>query len=578
VHKFKVYFSWLSEALVVIIALFVINNYLVRPEFFIKADGKGYYDYLPAAFIYNDLNFEYTDTLQTEFYDQKSYTAGYLHTVNGHQINKYFPGVAVLWMPFFAAAHTYALYSDMYAANGYSQPYQESIFYAAVFFLFWGLFFLRKLLESFTISPPIIFLTQLTLVLATPLIHYVHFEPAFTHVYNFALITGFVYFFRNYVQKNTPFSLWMTAVIFALILIIRPVNGLAVGLVFLAFNSFDDMKEWIYGQFHYQYKNWIIPFLSVALIVSLVPLLWYHQTGSFLVWGYQNEGFNFSSPAIWSFLFSFQKGAFLLTPVLFISLVGGLWAWKKQHQNFWIWSTIGFLAVVIYVLSSWWAWWYGASFGSRPLIDFYVLFALLMAVFFQEIKRVWAMMSTALVMILLLSVNLIQAVQYQTYIIDWAIMDFEKYKTIGLHIDQKYRGIFYRPSNSYAPEQVVFSFDYPIDSLIFPPGATHYFPTNFLNSAKDSLRFNRIFIESDMEFQDGTAQFILVANDASGNNVYWHAEGVFGSVLDENLRSLVRIPYRWEIDAHTNEIGIGVDTQTDALKVYSLRVVGVLQE
>ena len=88
----------------VIIALFVINNYLVRPEFFIKADGKGYYDYLPAAFIYNDLNFEYTDTLQTEFYDQKSYTSGYLHTVNGHQINKYFPGVAVLWMPFFAAA------------------------------------------------------------------------------------------------------------------------------------------------------------------------------------------------------------------------------------------------------------------------------------------------------------------------------------------------------------------------------------------------------------------------------------------------------------------------------------------
>ena len=123
----------------VIIALFVINNYLVRPEFFIKADGKGYYDYLPAAFIYNDLNFEYTDTLQTEFYDQKSYTSGYLHTVNGHQINKYFPGVAVLWMPFFAAAHTYALYSDMYAANGYSQPYQESIFYAAVFFLFLGL-------------------------------------------------------------------------------------------------------------------------------------------------------------------------------------------------------------------------------------------------------------------------------------------------------------------------------------------------------------------------------------------------------------------------------------------------------
>jgi hypothetical protein len=48
--------------------------------------------------------------------------------------------------------------------------------------------------------------------------------------------------------------------------------------------------------------------------------------------------------------------------------------------------------VFIYIIFSWWCWWYGGAFGLRTMIDMYGLLALPLAAFFTETlewKRAW---------------------------------------------------------------------------------------------------------------------------------------------------------------------------------------------
>ncbi len=88
-RKFR--FGILQELLILFLFLLLLNNFIGHPSQVIVADGKGYYDYLPALFIYNDLNFNYTDTLVTQFYDHKAYNSGINLLVNGQK------SISILW-------------------------------------------------------------------------------------------------------------------------------------------------------------------------------------------------------------------------------------------------------------------------------------------------------------------------------------------------------------------------------------------------------------------------------------------------------------------------------------------------
>jgi len=43
------------ELIIVFLFIFLINNYLGNVEKTMKADGVGYYDYLPSTFIHHDI-------------------------------------------------------------------------------------------------------------------------------------------------------------------------------------------------------------------------------------------------------------------------------------------------------------------------------------------------------------------------------------------------------------------------------------------------------------------------------------------------------------------------------------------
>ena len=344
--------------------LFVADNYLNQEERLINADGKGYYDYLPATFIYHDLNFSHVDTLQTKLYGP-NYTKDYLKTVNQKKVNKYFPGAAILWTPFFFGAHYYAINYDG-IANGYSWPYQRAIYFAAIFYLWIGLMFLRKTLILLDVKLWIVFLIQLLFTLGTPLLYYVQFEPAYTHVYSFALISSFTYFSFKFIQNQKLKDVVIAGFILGFIVIVRPVNLLALLIIPLYFHSFNEFIMFVSRLFTEYLKPLLIAFIVFTLVISLVPFLWHFQTGQFFIWGYQEEGFNFLDPEIFNFLFSLKRGAFVHTPLLLIATIGGIYSWIKTHKIYNALSFLIILYLIIYILSSWWSWHYGSSFGSRP--------------------------------------------------------------------------------------------------------------------------------------------------------------------------------------------------------------------
>ena len=65
----------------------------------INGDGKGYYAYLPAIFIYHDLTFSFFDKQPDKFGYQYSNT--FLLNHEEKNLNKYTCGEAILLLPFF---------------------------------------------------------------------------------------------------------------------------------------------------------------------------------------------------------------------------------------------------------------------------------------------------------------------------------------------------------------------------------------------------------------------------------------------------------------------------------------------
>jgi hypothetical protein len=104
----------------------------------IESDAKGYYAYLPAVFIYKDLNFEFFHKIEKEKYYDKNLFYDYRSGAYGKTINKYYCGTALLEMPFFLTAHglSYLINYDM---DGYSKLYQVFINLSGIFYAFLGL-------------------------------------------------------------------------------------------------------------------------------------------------------------------------------------------------------------------------------------------------------------------------------------------------------------------------------------------------------------------------------------------------------------------------------------------------------
>jgi len=355
--------------------LFLTKNPASKWDKSISGDGKSYYAYLTAAFVYHDLDYEFVEDYEAKYYPpDKSLFKEFRQDFNGEIANKTFPGITLLWLPFFLMAH-FMSYLFGFEPDGYSLLYQFSISLSAIFYLWVGLKWLTKLLISLEYASQFILPTLILLAFGTNLYFYTIHDPSLTHCYNFMILAGILHFSRRYYLEKQCKLLSIAIALFALAIIVRPTNILMIIFLPLAIGSWNNFKGFIASIFGS--KKRILGIFAILILIGSYPVLWwYAQTGHFIVYSYGEEGFDFSKPHIFNILLSYEKGWLVYSPAIILSIVGLIHLYLKNKFQF-ILTLFGFL-VLTYVFSSWWIWTYGASFGQRVFIDFYAVISILL--------------------------------------------------------------------------------------------------------------------------------------------------------------------------------------------------------
>ncbi|NQX93293.1 MAG: hypothetical protein HRT74_14425, partial [Flavobacteriales bacterium] len=69
-------------------------------ESVLRVDAKGYYGYLNAVFVHQDISFQWFEEYEIENSKRPEFNYWYIADIEGSRTNKYFAGTAVLITPF----------------------------------------------------------------------------------------------------------------------------------------------------------------------------------------------------------------------------------------------------------------------------------------------------------------------------------------------------------------------------------------------------------------------------------------------------------------------------------------------
>lgn len=348
-------------------------------------DIISYYAYLPATFIYKDITLNFIDKGDGD----GKYIFWPNITDDGKKVIKMSSGMSMMYAPFFFLGHFYALNSDTYEATGFSVPYRVALIIGSLFWLLIGLVFLRKVLLRY-FEENIAALTILIVVLGTNLLHYSTREPTMSHLYNFSLFAIFLWLTIKWFEKPTVKWSILIGLLTGLITVTRPNNSIIV-FIFILYGVYH-LKSFKEKLLLFWRQKWNLLLIAFTATLLLLPQLfyWKYVTGHWIYYSYgENEKFFFNNPQIINGLFSYRKGWLVYTPVMTLALAG-VFLLRGKLKNLFV-PVLIFLLLNIYITFSWWSWWYGGSFGMRPMIDSYSILAIPLAAmtqFFYQ-QKLW---------------------------------------------------------------------------------------------------------------------------------------------------------------------------------------------
>ncbi|OQY04838.1 MAG: hypothetical protein B6I20_02390 [Bacteroidetes bacterium 4572_117] len=423
-QKPKITYSKLSiivVCLTIIVSLFG-NRHWKSENRVIAWDVVSYYAYLPATFIYFDPSLEFIDD-----YKGKHKFVFWPETApNGKKVIKTSMGLSFLYSPFFFFGHVYALTTD-YDPGGFSAPYKFMLLISNLFYLLIGLIFLRKILLRY-FSEEVSSLSILLVFFATNLQYYSTHEATMSHGYSFSLFAGFIFLTISWYKKPSLKNTVLMGLLSGLIVLVRPTNILI--LLFFVFWDIKNIKD-LQGRlvlFYNQYRKLLIMAFFAFLVWLPQLLYWKIQTGNFLYFSYGDEGFFFDKPQIISGLFGYRKGWLLYSPIMIFALAG-VFVLKNNLKAFFL-PVLLFVGLNIYVVLSWWAWWYGGSFGLRAFIDSYAILifplAAIISVLFNNKKKKIRIIVLAM-SVLFIAHGIFQTRQYYHGAIHWDSMSKAAY-------------------------------------------------------------------------------------------------------------------------------------------------------
>jgi hypothetical protein len=411
------------------------------------SDGSGYYAYLPAVFIYQDPGLSFLDRVQAKYPGAK-FDEMVQPNASGKRLDKYFVGTAVCMTPAFLVAHLCATVSGG-DADGYASIYLFSVCFSALAFWLLGIVSLVLLLKNYQVQNSFILFGLLALTFGTNLNYYTIYEPSISHVYSFGLISFLLLQLQGFALVPHNKYLLRIFIALGLIAIIRPTNFLIVLMVPFFFGSlknFGKQLVWIVRE------KWALLLVSFALFLGIIFLQYLNVHAQYGFWGfnaYSVEKFDYlANPKIPEVLWGYRKGFFVYTPFMLLLFPALFFLYRRSRYFF-----LGFMlftAVFIYLMASWWCWYYGGSLGMRPLVDIYALLILPIVLMFSALKMVGR---TLLLLFMAATIwfNLLLSYQFNHAIVRYDEMNKDRYWQVFVQTGRRFEWVFYLENPVFKP-------------------------------------------------------------------------------------------------------------------------------
>ncbi|CAN5361326.1 hypothetical protein BH10BAC1_BH10BAC1_00080 [soil metagenome] len=406
--------------------------YNTKRETRLDWDVFGYYLYLPAKFIYNDIQLEKKEVWLDPLISKYKTTEGFYQAYKGPQdkyVMKYTMGLSYVYAPFFFIANIAAPMLG-YEKDGFSPPYQWMLLIGSLLFSIIGIYFLFKILTRY-FSDTIVLATIALLVFGSNYFVMTAYDGLMPHNFVFTFYAILLHYTTKWYKNQKIKYAVVVGLCIGISVLIRPTSVVVAVIPALwGVGNWTELKARIVLLF----KNYFHLFvLGAATLLVLLPqfMYWKSVTGEWLYYSYPDEKINFFTPHL-SAIFSYKKGWLLYTPLMIFAIIGFINLFKKNRALFF--SIFLFFIFNTYLISCWDCWWYGGSFAQRPFVESYVFMAFPLAYFIQSVltKKWLVLLPTSFALLFCLYLNLFQTKQALSGVIHTSLTTKEYYWKVFL--------------------------------------------------------------------------------------------------------------------------------------------------
>jgi hypothetical protein len=362
------------------VAVFVLTLPLVTPRVR-GADEIEYFSYLPSLVLDGDLDFEneYRHFHERDPQGLAGFKATFLdrrEPLTGRPINFGPVGSALLWSPFYLAAHGAVLGARALGAavpaDGLSWPYMAAVSLASAAYALAGLLLVHDAFRRHTrLGEPALSWALAALWLGTPLLYYTTLAPAFAHACSLFAVSALLWLWLRARASGGARAWALVGLAGGLCALVREQDGL-----FLAVPALDLLWTAAHG------GTWrracaAGAAMAAAALAAFAPQLFVYRAlnGTFSPSPLVRRKMDYLSPHALQVLFDPGHGLFFWSPLLFLAVVGLVVAARRQP------SPVGVLFLLAFALQVWIngaveSWSQAGAFGSRRFVAATPLFAL----------------------------------------------------------------------------------------------------------------------------------------------------------------------------------------------------------
>ncbi len=362
--------SLFRERTEIVLALLLLASLpLVTPRI-AESDAIEYFSYLPSLLFDRDLDFE--DEYTVFYREDPEGRAGFketfldLSTATGLKLNFGPIGTALLWSPFYLAAHVVSG-----SADGMSQPYRTAVSIASALYAAVGLFLCYRLARRYA-TPFASFAAVVVLWWGTPVAYYMYVAPGMSHAASlFAVAVFFSVWPWALSGGVSRWGVWGASA--GLMALVREQDLFFAACALIAVLGLTDRLKRL------------VAFGAAAFLVFLPQIAVYHVLyGEPLPSPHVQDKMIKYSPHFFEVLFSIEHGLFFWSPILLVFFAGGFWMLKKERAAGLV-LLAAFLSQV-YISGAVDSWTQAGAFGARRFVGATAIFAVWGAFTFAAVE------------------------------------------------------------------------------------------------------------------------------------------------------------------------------------------------